>query len=118
VRLEGEQTLLRLHLSNFARWRTGTLYEALVERARRERLSGATVLSGIHGFVGSGSVIGERPHVLQVERPIVIEIVDSEGKLRRFLSAIEPMLHGHSVLVTLERANVIRYRESVETDER
>ena len=55
--------------------------------------------------------------MLQVERPVVIEIVDSEDKLRRFLSAIEPMLLGHSVLVTLERANVIRYRGSVETDE-
>jgi uncharacterized protein len=107
VRRAGEQSLLRLHLSNFAKWHTGPLYEALVERARREHLSGATVLAGFYGFVGRGPTLGTHPNALAVERPVVVEIVDDEESLKRYLNLVEPMLAGHAVLVTLERAHVV-----------
>lgn len=110
MKLEGEQALLRMHLSNFAKWHTGPLYEALVGRARKEHLAGATVLSGASGYVDRGHVLGEHTGVLQVERPVVVEIVDEEEKLRRFLERVEPMLAGQHVLVTLERAHVVHYR--------
>ncbi|HEY6194027.1 MAG TPA: DUF190 domain-containing protein [Candidatus Eisenbacteria bacterium] len=110
MKLEGEQVLLRMHLSNFAKWHTGPLYEALVEKARKEHLAGATVLSGVYGYVDRGSVLGEHPHALQVERPVVVEIVDGEEKLLQFLATAEPMITGHRVLVTLERAHVVHYR--------
>ena len=110
MKLEGEQVLLRMHLSNFARWHTGPLYEALVVRARKEHLAGATVLSGIFGYVDRGHVLGEHPNALQVERPVVLEIVDEEEKLMRFLELVEPMITDHHALVTLERAHVVHYR--------
>jgi len=110
VRLEGEQVLLRMHLSNFAKWHTGPLYEALVGRARHDHLAGATVLSGTCGYVDHGRILGEHPNALQVERPVVVEIVDEEVKLCRFLETVAPMLAGHHVLVTLERAHVVHYR--------
>jgi uncharacterized protein len=110
VKLEGEQSLLRMHLSNFARRHTGPLYVALVELARREHLAGATVLSGAYGYVGRGPLLGEHPGALQVEHPVVVEIVDGEAPLRRFLESVESLLAGHDVLVTLERAHVVHYR--------
>ncbi len=110
MKLEGDQVLLRLHLSNFARWHTSPLYEALVGRARKEHLAGATVLTGVYGYVDRGRILGEHVHGLQVEHPVVLEIVDSEENLQRFLAAVEPMLAGHAVRVTLERARVVHYR--------
>ena len=110
MKLEGEQVLLRLHLSNFAKWHTGLLYEAIVGKARKEHLAGATVLSGIYGYVEHGRILGEHPNALQVERPVVVECVDSEEALESFLATIEPMLVGHEVCVTMERAHVVRYR--------
>jgi hypothetical protein len=110
VRLEGEQVLLRIHLSNFVRWHGQPLYEALVEKARRERLSGATVLTGMAGYFGKGPLLGDHPFALQVERPVVLEIVEREEALDRFLAVIEPMLEGHPAIVTLERARVVHYR--------
>lgn len=110
MKLEGEQVLLRLHLSNFARWHTGPLYEALVARARREHLAGATVLTGVYGYVEHGRLIGDHPGVLQAERPVVVELVDEEEKLERFLEGVAGMLAGHAVLATLERAHVVHYR--------
>ena len=110
MKLEGEQVLLRLHLSNFVKWHTGPLYEALVAQARKEHLAGATVLSGIYGYVDRGSILGEHLNAFQVERPVVVEVVDQEEKLLRFLEKVELMITGHRVLVTLERAHVVHYR--------
>ncbi len=104
-----EQVLLRVQLSNFVRWHTGPLYEALVERAYRERLSGATVLSGAYGYVDRGPLIGDHPNALQVERPVVVEFVDEEDRLMHFLETVMPMLSGHAAIVTLERAGVVHY---------
>lgn len=110
MKLEREQTLLRVHLDNSEQWRTAPLYEALVERARRTRLAGATVLAGAYGYVGSGPLVGDHAGALRTEHPVVIEIVDGEAALLEFLEVVEPMLAGRSVLVTLERAQVVRYR--------
>jgi uncharacterized protein len=110
VKLEGEQALLRIHLSNFVKWHTRPLYEALVEKARREHLAGATVLSGIAGFFRGGPLLGGHPRALQVERPVILEFVDQEPALTRFLDLVGPMLAGHQVIVTLERARVVHYR--------
>ena len=110
MKLEGEQVLLRLHLSNFATWHTGPLYQAIVEKARKEHLAGATVLSGVYGYVERGKILGEHPNALRAERPVVVEIVDGEEALERFLAAIAPMLSGHPVRMTLERARVVHYR--------
>ena len=111
MKLEGEQVLLRLHLSNFAKWHTAPLYQAVVGKARKEHLAGATVLSGVYGYVEHGRILGEHPNALQVERPIVVEIVDREEALERFLATIKPMLAGHAVRMTMERAHVVHFRE-------
>ena len=110
MKLEGEQALLRLHMSNFAKWHMGPLYEALVGRARHEQLAGATVLSGIYGFMDRGPIVGDHAGFLQAEQPVVLEIVDQEASLMRFLEAIEPMITGHAVMATLERSHVVHYR--------
>ena len=43
-----------------------------------------------------------------MDLPLIIEIVDSEGKINAFLPALDPMIGGG--LVTLEKVKVIHYR--------
>lgn len=101
MKLEGEQSLLRVHVGNRERWHTQPLYVALVERARREHLAGATVLAAMAGYPA-----GRDPEA----HPMVLEFVDTGDRLEAFLGGIAPMLEGHAVLVTVERAHVVRYR--------
>lgn len=110
MKLEGEQVLLRIHLSNFVKWHSQPLYEALVQKAHKQHLAGATVLTGMAGYFGKGPLLGQHPFALQVERPVVVEIVDREEALNQFLDAAAPMLEDHPVIVTLERAHVVHYR--------
>lgn len=112
MRLEGERALLRIHLSNFLKWRGRPLYEALAERASRERLAGATVLAGTSGYFGNGPILGDHPGALAVERPVIVEIVDDPDALERFLDGAEGMLRGRPAIVTLERARVVRYGDA------
>ena len=111
MKLEGEQVLLRMHMSNFVRWHTGPLYEALVGRARREHLAGATVLSGIYGYVDRGRVLGEHPNALQVERPVVVEIVDTRERIEAFMPLVDEAI-GEG-LATLEPVQIRFYRSGV-----
>ncbi|MGE5177892.1 MAG: DUF190 domain-containing protein [Bacteroidota bacterium] len=110
MKLEGEQALLRIHLSNLLKRHGAPLYEAIVEKARRDHLAGATVLAGMSGFVGRGPILGGHPMAVTAERPVVVELVDRPDLLERFLADAASMLHGQPVIVTLERARVVRYR--------
>jgi PII-like signaling protein len=58
---------------------------------------------------GAGSVIHtDRVEVMSIDLPVVIECVDSEGKIREILPDLDRMIGGG--LITLERAEVIIYR--------
>jgi len=73
-------------------------------------LAGATVLRGPMGF-GHPTHL-HTTHLLRLSRalPTVIEIVDSEDAINKFIDAIEGMMG--SALVTTEKVKVIRYGES------
>jgi PII-like signaling protein len=100
--------LLRIYLGESDRWHHQPLYEALVMKAREAGLAGATVLRSSLGFGRSSTVHTAKILRLSTDLPIVIEIVDSEERLRSFLPVIDEMLDGG--LVTLERVEVLHYR--------
>lgn len=109
--MEGQEAvLLRIFLGEDDKAGGRPLYEALVTEARARGLAGATVLRGPMGF-GHGS----RLHTAKILRlsqdlPMVVEIVDSEDKLRAFLDGVAPMLT--SSLVTVEKVRVLRWGAS------
>ena len=60
------------------------------------------------GF-GATAVFTPPSSRLSTDLPIVIEIVDVEEKIEKFVAAIEPIMG--SALVTTEKVKVIRYGE-------
>jgi uncharacterized protein len=82
--------LLRIHISEADRYQGKTLYEALVEKCRELKISGATVFRGLEGY---GETAGmHKPHLLGSDQPIVIAIVDSAENIARLASAAEEMM--------------------------
>jgi uncharacterized protein len=78
-----------------------------VLKAGEMHLAGATVLRGPMGF-GHSSVLHTTKIVrLSQDLPLVIEIVDSEEAINKFVDAIEGMMG--SALVTTEKVRVIQY---------
>jgi len=108
MQIPHEAMLLRIFLGESDRWEHKPLYEAIVLKARETHLAGASVLRGAMGFGKSSRLHTAKILRLSMDLPIVIEIVDSEEKIRAFLPTLDPMLQGG--MVTLEKVNVIEYR--------
>jgi len=108
MHLPHDATLLRIFIGESDRWNHQPLYEAIVLKARELQLAGATVLRGPMGY-GKSSVLHTAKILrLSMDLPMVIEIVDSEEKIRYFLPLLDEMMKGG--LVTLEPVKVIHYR--------
>jgi PII-like signaling protein len=106
-KIEGEQVLMRVFIGQSDQWRHRPLSTALVELFRSKGLAGATVLQGVAGF-GAASVLHEaRPFRLSADLPIVIEVVDTEERIREVLADVDRMMSGG--LITLEKVRVVRY---------
>ena len=112
MKLEGEGKLLRLFIGESDTWHGKPLYQAIVERVRREGLAGATVLRGIEGFGADSRLHTSRILRLSEDLPIVIEIVDTPEQIDRVVPILDEMV-GEGML-TLERVRIVSYRSSGE----
>jgi PII-like signaling protein len=66
------------------------------------------VFKGIEGFGGHSVVHAARVFDLSSDLPVLVEIVDSEERIRAFLPTLDEMVK--EGLVTLETVEVIAYR--------
>ncbi|MEW5875228.1 MAG: DUF190 domain-containing protein [Candidatus Zixiibacteriota bacterium] len=108
VSLPEDGYLLRVFIGESDRWEGHPLYEAIVMKARRDGLAGATVLRGIMGFGAQSRIHTAKVLRLSEDLPIVVEVVDSLGKIEKFAAELDRMITDG--MVTLEKARVIRYR--------
>jgi uncharacterized protein len=108
--LPEECSLLRIFFGEADEYMHRPLYRAIVLRARELNFAGATVLRGPMGFGRSSHLHNAHILRLSLDLPIVVEIVDESEKIRAFLPELQKMMRGG--LITLERAQVFRYRKS------
>lgn len=108
MRLEGEQKLLRIFIGEQDKWRGVPLYEAIVAEARALGMAGATVTRGFVGFGCKAHIHTAKLLELSYDLPIVIEIVDTEERVRMLLPKLDAMVK--EGLVTMEKVHVITYR--------
>src|SRR5580765_1585284 len=108
MNLPHEAVLLRIFIGESDRFEHKPLYEAIVLKAREMHLAGATVTRGLMGFGKSSRLHTAKILRLSMDLPLVIEIVDTEERIRGFLPVLDEMMNGG--LVTLESLRVIDYR--------
>lgn len=104
-------TLLRIYIGEDDTYadsagREQPLYEAIALRAREQGIDGLTVARGIVGF-GPGS---HREKVVlrrSEDRPITIDVIDTEENVETFLRAIDGLIA--SGLAVTDRVAVRRY---------
>lgn len=111
MKMSGPGILLRIFLGEADRFHGRPLYEAIILKARELGLAGATAWRGIEGYGADSRIHTARILRLSEDLPVIIEIVDTEEKIHRALPELEAMIEesGGGGLVTLEKANVIRY---------
>lgn len=106
--LEGERTLMRIHIGERDKFEGEPLYWAIVHLLRKRHYAGATVTRGIMSFGASSRIHAAKFLELSLDLPIVIECVETQEKIDEILPELDQMVTGG--LITLEKVNVITYR--------
>jgi PII-like signaling protein len=75
----------------------------LLKRARRAKLSGATVFEAYEGYGASGHI--HRTHLASVDRPVSVVIIDWPDRVDAFLREVAELLQ--DVLVTVEDIDIV-----------
>jgi len=107
MQIPKDAVLLRIFFGESDRFEGKPLYEAIVLKAREMHLAGATVLRGPMGFGHSSRLHTAKILRLSFDLPILIEIVDTEAKIKEYLPVLDQMMS--SGLVTLEKVQVLQY---------
>jgi len=97
-----EARLLRIFLAEDDTYGEQALYDAILREARHRELAGATVLRGLCGFGPRSRQVKFFQRTTEA-RPLVIEIIDSEEKIDRFLPVVEAMLDGGAMTIETVR---------------
>lgn len=108
MKMPSEGKLLRIFIGEQDKWKGQPLYEAIVHLARKQGMAGATAIKGFLGFGAKSHLHTAKLLRLSEDLPIIVEIVDTEKKIKKFLPLLDEMVQ--EGLITLEKANVIMYR--------
>jgi len=96
---------LRIYVGEDKRHGDRPLYQAIVRKAREQRLAGATILRGTHGF-GRSTHLHTVDVLFSEDLPIVIEIIDSRDKIHAFVALLDTL--DDIALCTCEEITVLR----------
>lgn len=107
MQLPRDAVLLRVFFGEDDKSGHVPLYEAIVLKAREMHLAGATVLRGHVGFGHLSRIHTTKILRLSQDLPIVVEIVDTQENIDRFLPVLDGMMS--SGLITLEKVQVLQY---------
>jgi len=102
--------LLRIFIGESDSYENMPLYEWIVRKARSDGMAGATVLRGLEGFGADSRMHTAKILHLSQDLPIIIEIVDTEGKIQKFISSIDSVIE--EGLATIEKIQIRFYRSS------
>jgi hypothetical protein len=106
--------LLRIFIGESDKIGFETLYETIVFETKKKGLYGATVTRGIMGFGANSKIHTAKLLEISSDLPIIVEIVDTEEKIRDFTKIVEKLFEESKSggLITLEKAEIIRYKAS------
>ena len=108
MKIPEQGCLLRIFIGESDRCQGRPLHEAIIEIARKKGMAGATAVKGFMGFGAKSHLHTTKLLRLSEDLPIIIELVDSEEKINRFLPELDALIT--EGLVTVEKANVVLYR--------
>nr|MBD3620908.1 DUF190 domain-containing protein [Sunxiuqinia sp.] len=110
--MKGKASLLKVYISESDKIGASPLYEEIVAEARNQGLGGATVLRGILSFGASHSIHTMKIFALSSHLPVVIEIVDTEPKIKKFAVRVSELIDQSKkgALVTIQPVEVMEYK--------
>lgn len=111
MEIAGQAVLLRIFIGESDKVGHLPLHEAIVKKARKAGLAGATVLKGVLGYGATDHIRTTKILDLSADLSMVVEIVDEEARIEAFQPILSELMEqaNSGGLVTLENIRVIHY---------
>jgi len=101
--------LLRIYIGESGRYQKKPAYHAIVEYLRSKGIAGATVFRGFEGY-GVHSILHTASILrLSEDLPVIIEIVDTEERLKPVIPDIKKM--AKDKLITMQDVDILAGHE-------
>lgn len=110
MKIAGPGKLVRIYVGESDHWHGQTLFNAIVELARKEGLAGATVTRGIEGFGANSRIHTTSILRLSEDLPVKIEIIDVAERIEQFLPLLDEMVT--EGLITVQDCEIVKYVHS------
>lgn len=108
MKIEGKGSHLRIYIGEDDRYNGNPLSDEIILKARQLGLAGCTVIKGMAGFGANSRIHTSKILRLSEELPIVIEIIDIDERIDKFLPVLDEMVS--EGLVIREATEIIHYR--------
>lgn len=108
IAMSGNGKLLKIYIGESAHRHGDPLYHVIVKTIKGLGLAGATTLRGIEGFGANSVIHSTRILRLSEDLPIVIEVVDTEEKIRELVALLEEKIDT-GILMTLQDVEIVKY---------
>lgn len=106
---------LRIYISSTDKFEHSPLYEVLVYAAKRNGISGVTVIKGIMGYGASSEIYSTKLWELTEKVPLIVEIIDESYKIDEFFESVKPYFEksGKGHLITVEETSILLRRPGI-----
>ena len=104
----GSRKKLKIYIDSDDRIDGESLWQTILKDAKAYGLAGATVYKAVAGMGAHSEIRSFNVWSLSQKLPLIIEIIDTEPKIRGFMAQLDPKLS--EALVTLEDVEVLLYK--------
>ncbi|MCI2001237.1 MAG: DUF190 domain-containing protein [Clostridia bacterium] len=108
--MTGQGKLLKIYIGESNGHHGEPLYHAVIKKIKELGLARATTIRGIEGFGANSVIHSVRILKLSEDLPIVIEVVDTEEKIRNLIKVLDETITA-GVLMTLQDVEIIKYEK-------
>lgn len=111
-KLNGHSKLLKVFVGEIDKYDHTPFYEAVLYKAREQNMAGGTVMRGILSYGASSLLHTSKLIDISEDLPIIIELIDTEEKIRAFATVVGEMLEkaGCGGIVAISDAEVVNYK--------
>lgn len=109
--MTGKGKLLKIYIGESDHHHGEPLYHAIIKKIKEMGFAGATTIRGIEGFGANSVIHSTRIVSLSGDLPIVIEVVDTEEKIRGLIEVLDEIVTT-GVLMTLLDVEIVKYAKS------
>ena len=103
-----KQKVLKLYIDNTDTYEDESLWKYILNSAKEHKLAGATVYKAVAGVGSNLDIHTFDIFNLSLKMPIIIEIIDSQEKIVKFLNSLDIVLK--EAFVTMHDVDTIKYK--------